>query len=386
MLYPCRRAGTRRSKETFQDEDSAKSAKEACPSVNEAKGSDDRGFVFRDLTTRSVMDQDLRPRRLEEFIGQEGTVRNLKVFLEAARMREEPLDHVLFSGMPGLGKTTLSYIIANEMEVDIKITSGPALERSGDLVGILSNLKRGDILFIDEIHRLPRAVEEYLYSAMEDYVVDIVLDKGPAARSVRLGIERFTLIGATTREGLLSAPLRARFGVLEKLDLYPERDVKTILARSAALLAMEVDEEAMDRIASRSRGVPRVANRLLRRIRDLAQVKGTGRIDAPLAEEGLAMMGIDEEGLVAMDRRILQAIARGGGEPVGLKTISVSVGEEEGTIEEVYEPFLIQKGFILKTPRGRRITPRGEGHLQAGRDPAGPPPGGQKGLFRGEGA
>lgn len=352
--------------------------------VKAEKGSEERGFVFRDLTKRHVMDQDLRPRRLEDFIGQERTIRNLRIFLEAARLRGEPLDHVLFSGMPGLGKTTLSYIIASEMEVDIKITSGPALERSGDLVGILSNLKRGDILFIDEIHRLPRAVEEYLYSAMEEYVVDIVLDKGPAARSVRLGIERFTLIGATTREGLLSAPLRARFGVLEKLNLYPVEEVKAILARSAALMDIGVEAAALDRIAARSRGVPRVANRLLRRIRDLAQVRGMKRIDAALADEGLAMMGIDEKGLVSMDRKILLAIARGGGEPVGLKTISVSVGEEEGTIEEVYEPFLIQKGFILKTPRGRRITPEGERHLRRSADGTPLPEREQKGLFGGD--
>jgi Holliday junction DNA helicase RuvB len=315
------------------------------------------------LTQRNVLDQDLRPRRFDDFIGQKLAVRNLKVFLEAARLRKEPLDHVLLSGMPGLGKTTLSHIIAHEMEVDLKITSGPALERSGDLVGILSNLKGGDILFIDEIHRLPRIVEEYLYAAMEDFAIDIVLDKGPAARSVRLGIERFTLIGATTREGLLSAPLRTRFGVLEKLEPYPMSDLVRILARSAEILDIKADQKTLELIAARSRGVPRVTNRLLRRIRDLAQVMGRPGLDLEIAREGLAMMGIDEQGLVSMDRKILESIRKGNGEPVGLKTISVSVGEEEDTIEAVYEPFLIQKGFILKTPRGRKITPQGEKHL-----------------------
>ncbi len=331
--------------------------------MDEGKKPGERGFVFQELTQRNVLDQDLRPRRFEDFIGQERVVGNLKIFLEAARLRDEPLDHVLLSGMPGLGKTTLSYIIANEMDVDIKITSGPAMERSGDLVGILSNLQRGDIFFIDEIHRLPRAVEEYLYAAMEEFCVDIVIDKGPAARSIRLGVERFTLIGATTREGLLTAPLRTRFGVLEKLSLYPASDIKTILSRSTGILGIEAAEDALDRIASRSRGVPRVANRLLRRIRDLAQVNGKSHLDLATADEGLEMMGIDREGLVALDRRILEAIARGSGDPVGLKTICVSVGEEEDTIEEVYEPYLIQKGFILKTPRGRKITPAGENHI-----------------------
>lgn len=325
--------------------------------------SEDRTFVFRELTQKNVLDQDLRPRRFEDFIGQNRIRKNLNIFIEAAKMREESLDHVLLSGMPGLGKTTLSHIIAREMGVDLKITSGPALERAGDLVGILSNLQRGDILFIDEIHRLPRPVEEHLYTAMEDFSVDIVLDKGPAARSVRLPVARFTLIGATTREGLLTAPLRTRFGVLEKLNLYPPSDLKCIISRSAEILGTLVEERALDLIASRSRGVPRVANRLLRRIRDLAQVLGKSRLDLEVAVEGLEMMGIDKEGLVDMDRKILETIAKGNGEPIGLKTISVSVGEEEDTIEEVYEPYLIQKGFIIKTPRGRKMTPDGEKHL-----------------------
>jgi Holliday junction DNA helicase RuvB len=299
----------------------------------------------------------------KEFIGQKRTVRNLKVFLAAAKLRKESLDHALLSGMPGLGKTTLSHIIANEMGSDLKITSGPALERAGDLVGILSNLKEGDILFIDEIHRLPRVVEECLYTAMEDYSVDIVLDKGPAARSVRIGIQRFTLIGATTREGLLTAPLRTRFGILEKLDLYPPSDLEKILARSARILDIRLDGDTLKLVAERSRGVPRVTNRLLRRVRDLAQVNGKKTLDTKTAVEGMEMMGIDAEGLVSMDRKILRTIHRAGGEPVGLKTICVSVGEEEDTIEEVYEPFLIQKGFIIKTPRGRKITPKGKRHI-----------------------
>jgi len=331
--------------------------------VSEERASEEKGFVFRELTRKNILDQDLRPSKFEDFIGQERTSRNLKVFLKAARMRNEPLDHVLLSGMPGLGKTTLSHIIAHELEADLKITSGPALERSGDLVGILSNLKRGEILFIDEIHRLPRVVEEYLYAAMEDYSIDIVLDKGPAARSVRISIEHFTLIGATTREGLLTAPLRTRFGVLEKLELYPIPHLKQILSRSAGILGIEAGDETLELVASRSRGVPRVANRLLRRIRDLAQVNGKSRIDTDTAMEGMEMQGIDYEGLVAMDRKILDTVSKGRGEPIGLKTISVSVGEEEDTIEEVYEPFLIQKGFMIKTPRGRKITPEGMEHI-----------------------
>jgi Holliday junction DNA helicase RuvB len=296
-------------------------------------------------------------------------------------MREEPLDHALLLGMPGLGKTTLSHIIANELEVEMKATSGPVLERAGDLVGLLSNLKQGDILFIDEIHRLSRSVEEYLYSAMEDFAVDLVLDQGPAARSVRFHLERFTLIGATTREGLLTAPFRSRFGVIEKLDLYPVEDLSRILERSAGILQMTISDRALDLIASRARGVPRIANRLLRRIRDLAQVKGEEQVDEKTVSEGLAMMGIDEAGLVATDRRILHAVGRGEGEPVGLKTIAVSVGEDESTIEEVYEPFLIQSGFLVKTARGRKVTRAGLRHLSERGLDLGQDGNSQKGLF-----
>jgi len=322
-----------------------------------------KGFVFQELTRKNTLDQDLRPREFDDFIGQKRIKGNLQIYIEAAKLRQEPLDHVLLSGMPGLGKTTLSHIIAKGMGASLKITSGPALERCGDLVGIITGLKYGDILFIDEIHRLPRAVEEYLYTAMEDFVIDIVLDKGPAARSVHLDIQRFTLVGATTREGLLTAPLRSRFGVLEKLNLYPVSDLKKIISRSMEILNVKSDEESLDLIASRARGVPRVANRLLRRIRDLMQVNGLERLDQKTSRKGLEMMGIDEMGLVSMDRRILETVARGRGEPVGLKTVSVSVGEEEDTIESVYEPFLIQKGFLLKTARGRLVTQEGAEHI-----------------------
>lgn len=320
-------------------------------------------LVFKDLSRKHPLDLDLRPRSLDDFIGQERVKTNLKVLLKAAKKRDEPLDHILLLGMPGLGKTTLSHIVANEFNVEMRVTSGPALERAGDLVGILSNLNRGDILFIDEIHRLSRSVEEYLYAAMEDYGVDLVIDKGSAARSVRITLKRFTLIGATTREGLLTAPFRSRFGVIEKLDIYPVEDLTRILERSAGILDMEITDEARKRIASCSRGVPRITNRLLRRIRDLAQVSGLDTADLATVTKGLEMMGIDEAGLVATDRQILAAVHRAGGEPVGLKTIAVSVGEDEGTIAEVYEPFLIRKGFLLKTSRGRKITPLGLKHL-----------------------
>jgi len=323
----------------------------------------DTKFVFKELAQKNALDQDLRPRLFEEFIGQKRVTQNLQIFLRAAQMRDEPLDHVLLLGMPGLGKTTLSHIIANELGAEIKATSGPVLERAGDLVGLLSNLKRGDVLFIDEIHRLSRNVEEYLYSAMEDFAVDLVLDQGPAARSVRFHLESFTLVGATTREGLLTSPFRSRFGVIEKLDLYPITELTAILQRTAGLLKVELSDQALALIASRSRGVPRVANRLLRRIRDLAQVRGTGRVDEATVKDGLGMMGIDDAGLVETDRRILAVVARGGGEPVGLKTIAVSVGEDEGTVEEVYEPHLIRSGFLIKTARGRKTTPAAVMHL-----------------------
>lgn len=341
----------------------------------------DNKFVFKELSKRNLLDHDLRPRSFAEFIGQERVKTNLQIFLKAAKMREEPLDHVLLLGMPGLGKTTLSHIIANELQVDMKTTSGPALEKAGDLVGLLSNLKRGDVLFIDEVHRLSRNVEEYLYSAMEDSAVDLVLDQGPAARSVRVHLQRFTLIAATTREGLLSAPFRSRFGVLEKLELYPDEELAPILERSAGILEMQITGEAITLLASRSRGVPRITNRLLRRIRDLTQVKNSPEVTKEIVEEGLAMMGIDSAGLVATDRHILSAVAKGEGEPVGLKTIAVSVGENDGTIEEVYEPYLIRRGFLVKTPRGRRVTVSGMKHLSQHADAPGTDLNSFKGLF-----
>ncbi|KAA0218364.1 Holliday junction branch migration DNA helicase RuvB [bacterium] len=298
----------------------------------------------------------LRPKRLAEFIGQRPVVENLSVYIAAARKRDEPLDHILFSGMPGLGKTTLANLIATELGANMHGSSGPALERAGDLVGLLTNLEHGDVLFIDEIHRLPAPVEEFLYSAMEDFHVDIQIDQGPAARSVRVNLKHFTLVGATTREGLLSAPFRARFGVFERLDPYPAEDILQIVTRSARLLELPMDGEAAALIAARSRGTPRVANRILRRLRDVAQVRGKGRLTLELAEQGLRMLGIDAIGLTELDRRILRVIAEQGGGPIGLKTIAVAVGEEEDTIEDAYEPHLIREGLLQKTPRGRKLT------------------------------
>ena len=305
----------------------------------------------------------LRPRTLGEFVGQLKVVENLSVFIAAARGRNEPLDHILFSGMPGLGKTTLANLVSHEMGVGMHATSGPALERAGDLVSLLTNLGRGDVLFIDEIHRMPKAVEEYLYSAMEDWHIDIMLDSGPAARSVRVSLQHCTLIGATTREGLLSAPFRARFGVLERLDPYPVEDLQTIVTRSAKLLGVPIEPAATALVAQRSRGTPRVANRILKRLRDVAQVKGDGRVDVPVAERGLAMLGIDRIGLTELDRRILRCLA-GSSIAVGLKTVAVAVGEEEDTIEDTYEPHLIREGLIQKTPRGRVITELGKAALK----------------------
>jgi holliday junction DNA helicase RuvB len=303
-----------------------------------------------------ALDQTLRPRRFEDFIGQERIKENLHIYIEAARRRKEPLDHILFSGPPGLGKTTLAKILAHEMGSEIKETSGPVIEKAGDLAGLLSKLDEGNLLFIDEIHRISATVEEYLYSAMEDYHIDIMLDQGPSARSVRISLPRFTLVGSTTREGLLSAPFRSRFGVVERLDFYPWQDLFHIALNSAKALGMRIEEAGAEVIAKRSRGTPRLVNRFLRRLRDIAEVKADGVVTEKVAHEGLDRLGVDERGLGEMDRRILQTILRLRGLPVGLKTIAVTVGEEETTIEEVYEPYLIQLGYIEKTARGRVPT------------------------------
>lgn len=305
-----------------------------------------------------ALEQTLRPQSFDEFVGQRTLVANLQVAVRAARARGEPLDHVLLSGLPGLGKTTLASLVAREMGVACHTTSGPALARPGDLVGILSNLARGDFLFIDEVHRLSPAVEEYLYSAMEDWTIDIVIDQGPSGRSVPLPLQRFTLVGATTREGLLSAPFRSRFGILEKLDLYPADDLAEIVRRSAARLATTFEEDAVSLVARCARGTPRIANRLVKRLRDFAEVERSPSVTLALAEGALRRLGVDEHGLVETDRKLLRALARAGGGPLGLKTLAVAVGEDEETVEDVYEPFLLTEGWILRTPRGRTLTER----------------------------
>ena len=306
----------------------------------------------------------LRPQKLDDYIGQQNAKDNLKIFIEAARLRGEPLDHVLFYGPPGLGKTTMAGIIANELGVDIKITSGPAIERAGDLAAILTNLNENDVLFIDEIHRLNRSVEEVLYSAMEDFALDIIIGKGPSARSIRLDLSKFTLIGATTRAGSLSAPLRDRFGVLSKFELYTTDELEQIIRRSAGILGIEADEESITEMARRSRGTPRVANRILKRIRDFSQVKGQGVITGEITREGLEALQIDSMGLERLDREILQAIIeRFNGGPVGIDTIDASIGEERVTIEEAYEPYLLQIGFLSRTQKGRMVTPLAYRHL-----------------------
>lgn len=304
-----------------------------------------------------VFDMTLRPRRLPEFVGQKKMIDNLKVFIQAAQSRGEALDHVLLYGAPGLGKTTLAHIIANELNVDIKTATGPALERPGDLAGILTNLNERDVLFIDEIHRLSPVVEEYLYPAMEDFVLDIIIDKGPAARNVRLNLPPFTLIGATTRAGLLTSPMRARFGVVSRFDYYQPEDLCRIITRSATLLNVDAEIQGLEEIATRSRGTPRVANRLLRRVRDFAQVEGDGKISRETAARSLQRLEVDRNGLDEMDKRILCTIVeKFNGGPVGLNTLAVAVGEDSGTLEEIYEPFLIQEGFLKRTPRGREAT------------------------------
>jgi Holliday junction DNA helicase RuvB len=303
------------------------------------------------------VERALRPKVLDDFMGQPQTIDNLFVFIEAAKKRSEALDHVLLHGPPGLGKTTLSYIIANEMQVNVKVTSGPVLEKPGDLAGLLTNLEPNDVLFIDEIHRLSPVVEEYLYSAMEDYKIDIMIDTGPNARSVQIGLNPFTLVGATTRSGLLTSPLRARFGITFRMEYYDAGVLKNIIKRSAKILKAEISDEAAYEIARRSRGTPRIANLLLRRVRDFAQVKGDGTITFNIAKYSLEALNVDQHGLDEMDNRILSAIIekfKGG--PVGITTIATAVGEEAGTIEEVYEPFLIKEGFLKRTPRGREAT------------------------------
>jgi holliday junction DNA helicase RuvB len=309
------------------------------------------------LEGEQLFDLSLRPRLFQDFVGQEKIVSNLSVFIQAAKARHEALDHVLFYGPPGLGKTTLAHILAAELGVEIKITTGPALERPADLAGILTNLHPNDVLFIDEIHRLNTSVEEYIYPAMEDYRLDIVIDRGPHARSVSINLPPFTLIGATTRAGLLTAPMRARFGVVCRLDYYLPVELERILVRSAGILNVEAVTEAYKEIAMRSRGTPRVANRLLRRIRDFAQVEHNGRITADIAASSLERLDVDRTGLDEMDKRILSVIIeKFNGGPVGLSTLSVAVGEDSGTIEEIYEPFLVKEGFLNRTPRGREAT------------------------------
>jgi holliday junction DNA helicase RuvB len=339
---------------------------------------DDRIVGGQDLGREDELDTSLRPRRLEDFIGQEGVKAQLAIFLEAARQRGEALDHVLLAGPPGLGKTSLAGIVAAELGVGFHVTSGPVLERKGDLAAVLTALEPHDVLFIDEIHRLNRAIEEVLYPAMEDYQLDVVLGQGPSARTLRLDLPRFTLIGATTRSGLLTTPLRARFGVLHRLDYYGPGDLAAIVRRSARLLAVAIEPDAADMLAGRARGTPRIVNRLLRRVRDVAQVRGRPTVDRATAEEALELLEVDALGLEELDRQILRRLAETfEGRPVGLGTLADSVGEAADTIEDVYEPYLLQEGLLKRTPRGRVATARAYRHLGL------PPPAevGQPGLF-----
>jgi len=309
-------------------------------------------------------DRTLRPKTLTDFIGQEQIKEILDISIQAAKLRREPLDHVLFYGPPGLGKTTLAHIISNELGAEIKVSSGPVLEKAPDLAGILTNLQRQDVFFIDEIHRLNHVVEEYMYPAIEDFEMEIIIDSGPSARSLKIDIEPFTLIGATTRAGLLTSPLRARFGLVLRLDYYDVQSIKKIINRSAKLMNIPIDIEGANEIARRSRGTPRVANRLLRRVRDYAQIRGNGTITAEIAEKALKMLNVDHAGLDDMDKRILKTIMENyHGGPVGLKTLSVAVGEDSGTIEEIYEPYLIQQGFLDRTLQGRKATMKAYKHF-----------------------
>ncbi|HPO04120.1 MAG TPA: Holliday junction branch migration DNA helicase RuvB [Bacillota bacterium] len=325
---------------------------------------EDRIVETRLNNDEEELESTLRPKYFSEYIGQKGVTDNLKIYIEAAKMRREPLDHVLFYGPPGLGKTTLAGIIANELGVDLRITSGPAIERAGDLAAILTNLNDNDVLFIDEIHRLNRSVEEVLYSAMEDFALDIIIGKGPSARSIRLDLAKFTLIGATTRAGSLSAPLRDRFGVISKFDMYTVEELSEIIRRSAGILNISIDEPSLAELARRSRGTPRVANRLLKRVRDFSQVKGSGIIDTKITDKTLKALGIDERGLESLDRDILSIIIqRFNGGPVGIDTIAASIGEERITIEDVYEPYLLQAGFLHRTQKGRMVSAEAYRHL-----------------------
>ena len=330
-------------------------------------------MIFDDnerIVTGDFLEEDadievgLRPRELQEYVGQEKVKGNLSIFINAAKERREPLDHVLLYGPPGLGKTTLAGVIANEMGVNIRITSGPAIEKAGDLAAILTNLSQNDILFIDEIHRMSRTVEEILYPAMEDFALDIIIGKGPSAKSIRLDLPKFTLIGATTRAGLLSPPLRDRFGVLARLELYTDDELKRIVKRSAKILDVEIDDGGAGEIASRSRGTPRISNRLLKRVRDFAQVMYDGKITKEVAEKSLREMEIDEQGLDMIDNKMITAMIKNfGGGPVGLETLAATIGEESDTIEDVYEPYLMQLGYISRTPRGRIVTQAGYEHF-----------------------
>jgi Holliday junction DNA helicase RuvB len=318
---------------------------------------DDRIIAPQENVEDMNLDQALRPSSFDEYVGQDRVKDNLRVFIQAARGRGEALDHVLFSGPPGLGKTTLAHIIAREMGVNIKTTSGPVIERAGDLAAILTNLEKGDVLFVDEIHRMNRVIEEILYPAMEDYQLDIIIGQGPSARTIKLDLPPFTLVGATTRTGLLTSPLRDRFGVLARLEFYPPDDLKRIVVRSAGLLGIEADEDGAMEIARRSRGTPRIANRLLRRVRDFAQVDGGGPVTKAVADKALERLEVDARGLDAMDKKLLLAIIdKFGGGPVGLDTLAAAIAEERDTVEDVYEPYLIQEGLIERTPRGRQAT------------------------------